>query len=52
MGTQGVVTGRSGSVTFVQRFGSAADLNLHAHAIVLQALGGRRKLRMNIRPIA
>jgi hypothetical protein len=33
--------GRSGSVTFVQRFGSAANLNLHAHAIVLDGVFGR-----------
>jgi hypothetical protein len=30
--------GRSGSITFVQRFGSAANLNLHAHAIVLDGV--------------
>jgi hypothetical protein len=34
----GVPGGRSGSVTFVQRFGSAANLNLHAHAIVLDGV--------------
>src|SRR5688572_11099958 len=34
----GVQEGRSGSVTFVQRFGSAANLNLHAHAIVLDGV--------------
>jgi hypothetical protein len=35
---RGVLAGRSGSVTFVQRFGSAANLNLHAHAIVLDGV--------------
>jgi hypothetical protein len=34
----GVLGGRSGSVTFVQRFGSAANLNLHAHTIVLDGV--------------
>ena len=34
----GVLGGRGGSVTFVQRFGSAANLNLHAHAIVLDGV--------------
>jgi Transposase zinc-binding domain/Putative transposase len=35
---RGMPGGRSGSVTFVQRFGSAANLNLHAHAIVLDGV--------------
>jgi hypothetical protein len=35
---RGVPGGRGGSVTFVQRFGSAANLNLHAHAIVLDGV--------------
>jgi Putative transposase len=35
---RGVLGGRCGSVTFIQRFGSAANLNLHAHAIVLDGV--------------
>lgn len=32
------MSGRTGSVTFVQRFGSAANLNLHAHVLVLDGV--------------
>jgi hypothetical protein len=31
----GIRGGRSGSVTFLQRFRSAANLNMHSHVIVL-----------------
>ena len=34
----GVCNGRTGSVTFVQRFGSAINLNLHYHVIVLDGV--------------
>ena len=34
----GVVDGRSGAVTIVQRFGSALNLNVHLHALVLDGV--------------
>lgn len=35
---RGVRDGRTGSVTFVQRFGSAANLNMHGHVVVLDGV--------------
>jgi hypothetical protein len=35
---RGIAGGRTGSVTFIQRFGSACNLNLHVHAIVLDGV--------------
>jgi hypothetical protein len=35
---RGVCDGRTGSVTFLQRFGSAANCNLHFHAVVLDGV--------------
>jgi hypothetical protein len=35
---RGVRNGRTGSVTFLQRFGSAANLNIHNHVIVLDGV--------------
>jgi hypothetical protein len=35
---RGVSNGRTGSVTFIQRFGSAANLNLHMHVVVLDGV--------------
>ncbi len=35
---RGTSGGRTGSVTFIQRFGSAANLNLHAHVVVLDGV--------------
>jgi hypothetical protein len=36
--TQGVVGGRSGAVVIVQRFGSALNVNVHGHALVLDGV--------------
>jgi hypothetical protein len=36
------VNARTGSMTFVQRFGSAANLNLHFHILVLDGVKPRR----------
>jgi hypothetical protein len=36
--SRGAAGGRSGSVTFIQRFGSAANLNLHFHVIALDGV--------------
>jgi len=35
---RGVHNGCTGSVTFIQRFGSAANLNVHLHALVLDGV--------------
>jgi hypothetical protein len=35
---RGVGNGRTGSVTFLQRFGSAANLNIHQHVVVLDGV--------------
>ena len=35
---KGLADGRTGSVTFIQRFGSAANLNLHAHVLMLDGV--------------
>jgi putative transposase/transposase-like zinc-binding protein len=35
---RGIRNGRTGSVTFLQRFGSAANLNIHTHVIVLDGV--------------
>jgi hypothetical protein len=34
----GVCNGRTGSVTFIQRFGSAANLNVHLHVVVMDGV--------------
>jgi hypothetical protein len=36
--TQGIAGGRSGAVVIVQRFGSALNLNVHGHALVLDGV--------------
>jgi hypothetical protein len=36
--TQGVAGGRSGAVVIVQRFGSALNVNVHGHALVLDGV--------------
>lgn len=36
--SRGVHGGRTGSVTFIQRFGSAANLNLHFHVLVIDGV--------------
>jgi hypothetical protein len=46
----GIENGRSGAVTFVQRFGSALNLNLHLHTHALDGVfteqaGGRSRAR-------
>jgi hypothetical protein len=38
----GVMDGRSGAVVIVQRFGGALNLNVHFHALVLDAVFARR----------
>jgi hypothetical protein len=34
----GVQNGRTGSVTFIQRFGSAANVNIHFHVVVIDGV--------------
>ena len=41
---QGIVGGESGAVVFLQRFGSAINLNPHFHALVLDGLYSRPSL--------
>jgi len=33
--TRGLYGGQTGAITFVQRFGSAANLHVHAHVLVM-----------------
>jgi hypothetical protein len=34
----GIVSGQTGAVTFIQRFGSAANLHVHAHVLVMDGV--------------
>lgn len=43
--------GQGGGVTFVQRFGSALNLNIHFHCLVLDGVYHRRGEKMTFRPV-
>lgn len=40
---QGIVNGRPGAITFVQRFGSALNLNVHFHAVLPDGVFSRNE---------
>lgn len=46
----GLSAGRTGSVTFLQRFGSAANLNLQAHVVLLDGAFTQTGPRLTFRP--
>ena len=35
---RGIHDGRTGCVTFIQRFGSAANLNIHPHVLIIDGV--------------
>jgi hypothetical protein len=47
---QGVVDGRGGAVVIIQRFGSALNVNVHAHALVLDGVFADRAGGLRFHP--